>query len=78
MFASSSSKTATHLLYATDAQRKAAIGAADYPRLLEFTLLFVYNTLVLALGILMADIVMLRSAFGKARLIWVWQRESSA
>lgn len=52
---------------ATVAQKAAAITAADYPSaILESSLLFVYNTLTLALGILITGLVMLKGAFSKA------------
>jgi hypothetical protein len=51
---------------ATEAQRMAAITAADYPSaVLESSLLFVYNTLVLAVGILLTGFVMLKGTFSK-------------
>lgn len=51
---------------ANEAQRVAAITAADYPSaVLESSLLFVYNTLVLAVGILMTGLVMLKGTFSK-------------
>lgn len=51
---------------ASEAQRGALIAAAQYPALmLESGLLFVYNTLTLALGILIAGLVMLKGAFSK-------------
>lgn len=50
-----------------EAQRSAIIIAADYPSLvLESSLLFVYNTAVLAVGILMTGFVMLNGIFGKS------------
>ncbi len=49
-----------------DAQRAAVVGVANYPSaILESGLLFVYNTLVLAVGILMTGIVMLKGIFSK-------------
>ena len=49
-----------------DAQRAAAVGVAIYPSaILESGLLFVYNTLVLAVGILITGIVMLKGIFSK-------------
>lgn len=51
---------------ASEAQRAIVITAADYPYLvLESRLLFVYNTLVLAVGILMIGFVMMNGTFGK-------------
>jgi hypothetical protein len=55
--------------YATagsEAQRAAVIIAANYPSvMLESSLLFIYNSLVLALGIFMTGFVMLNGIFGK-------------
>jgi hypothetical protein len=52
---------------ASDAQRVAAITAAEYPTaVLESSLLFVYNTLVLAVGILLTGLVMLKGVFSKS------------
>jgi hypothetical protein len=45
----------------------AAITAADYPcAVLESSLLFVYNTLVLAIGILITGFVMRKGTFSKS------------
>jgi hypothetical protein len=50
----------------TETQRTAAIIAAEYPSaMLGSSLLFVYNTLVLGLGILMTGLVMVKGTFGK-------------
>lgn len=47
-----------------DAQIAAVIAAAQYPTLvLESNLLFIYNSLTLAMGILITSIVMLRGAY---------------
>lgn len=52
---------------ANDAQRLAVVTAADYPSaVLESGLLFVYNTLVLAVGILLTGFVMLKGNFSKS------------
>lgn len=52
---------------ASEAQRAAVITAAGYPSVvLESSLLFVYNTLVLAVGILMTGFVMLNGIFRKS------------
>lgn len=55
--------------YATavnDAQRAAVISAASYPcAVLESKLLFVYNSLTLAVGILLTGLVMLKGIFSK-------------
>jgi hypothetical protein len=52
---------------ANDAQRAAIVGVASYPAaVLESGLLFVYNTLVLAAGILITGFVMLKGIFGKS------------
>ena len=52
---------------ANDAQRAAVVGVANYPSaVLESGLLFVYNTLVLAVGILMTGFVMLKGIFSKS------------
>jgi hypothetical protein len=52
---------------ASDAQRAVSITAAGYPSaVLESSLLFVYNTLVLAVGILMTGFVMLNGVFRKS------------
>lgn len=52
---------------ANEAQRQAAIASAQYPcALLKSTLLFVYNTLVLAVGILITGLVMLKGMFGNS------------
>jgi hypothetical protein len=52
---------------ASEAQRAALITAAVYPSVvLESSLLFVYNTLVLAVGILMTGLVMLNGIFRKS------------
>lgn len=52
---------------ATEAQRAALVTAAEYPTVvLESGLLFVYNTLTLALGILVSGWVMLKGAFSRA------------
>jgi hypothetical protein len=49
------------------AQKAAAIAAADYPStILESTLLFVYNTLTLAVGILITGLVMRKAGFSKS------------
>ena len=59
-----SSKYATA---ANDAQRAAVVLAANYPSaVLESRLLFVYNTLTLAVGILMAGFIMLKGIFSKS------------
>jgi hypothetical protein len=51
----------------TDAQRAVVIAAATYPSaVLESSLLFVYNSLTLALGILMTGFVMLKGIFSKS------------
>jgi hypothetical protein len=56
--------------YATavnDAQRAAIVGIARYPAaVLESGLLFVYNTLVLAVGILITGFVMLKGIFSRS------------
>ena len=50
-----------------DAQRAVFVAAAIYPSaVLESSLLFVYNTLVLAVGILMTGLVMLKGIFSKS------------
>ena len=50
----------------SDAQRAALIAAAHYPAaLLESPLLFVYNSLTLAVGILLTGLVMRRGIFNK-------------
>ncbi len=50
-----------------DAQRAVFVAAAYYPStVLESSLLFVYNTLVLAVGILMTGLVMLKGIFSKS------------
>lgn len=50
-----------------DAQRAVIVTAATFPTaILESTLLFVYNTLTLSLGILMTGLVMLKASFGKS------------
>jgi hypothetical protein len=50
-----------------EAQRAAVIAAAEYPSVVvESNLLFVYNTLVLGVGILIAAFVMLKGAFSKS------------
>ena len=47
-------------------QRTTIITAATYPMLiLESSLLFIYNSLTLAIGILITGLVMIRSVFGK-------------
>jgi len=52
---------------ANDAQRAAVVPAANYPSaVLESRLLFVYNTLTLALGIFMTGFVMLKGIFSKS------------
>ncbi len=51
---------------ASQAQKAAAIAAAGYPfAVLQSSLLFVYNTLVLAVGILITGFIMLDGIFGK-------------
>jgi hypothetical protein len=51
---------------ATDEQRAAILPAASYPAaVLDSSLLFVYNTLTLAVGILLTGIVMRRGVFGR-------------
>lgn len=51
----------------SEAQKAAVITAAAYPCIvLESSLLFLYNTLVLAVGILMTGFVMLNGIFGKS------------
>ena len=51
----------------TEAQKAAVITAATYPSVvLRSGLLFVFNTLVLAVGILLIGIVMLKGGFGKS------------
>ncbi len=58
-----SSKCATA---ADDAERAAVVWAANYPSaVLHSSLLFVYNTLTLAVGILMTGFVMLKGIFSK-------------
>ena len=50
-----------------DSQRAAVVGVANYPAaVLESGLLFVYNTLVLAVGIFISGFVMLQGIFGKS------------
>jgi hypothetical protein len=50
-----------------ETQRAAIVAAATYPTLvLESTLLFVYNTLTLSIGILISGLVMLKGIFSKA------------
>ncbi|MDX1981253.1 MAG: hypothetical protein SFV51_13360 [Bryobacteraceae bacterium] len=50
-----------------EAQRAAVVTAANYPSaVLESGLLFVYNTLVLAVGILITGLVMLNGVFSKS------------
>ena len=52
---------------ASEAQRAAVVGVANYPSaVLDSGLLFVYNTLVLAVGILMTGYVMLNGIFNKS------------
>ena len=52
---------------ANDAQRAVVVAAAVYPStVLESNLLFVYNTLTLAVGILMTGLVMLKGIFSKS------------
>ena len=55
--------------YATasgEVQRAALVAVAQYPSMvLDSSLLFVYNTLTLSLGILIAGLVMLRGVFSK-------------
>ena len=52
---------------ANDAQRAVVVAAAIYPStVLESNLLFVYNTLTLAVGILMTGLVMLKGIFSKS------------
>ncbi len=51
---------------ANEAEKAAIVTAATYPALiLESTILFVYNTLSLSIGILMTGIVMLKGVFSK-------------
>ena len=51
---------------ANEGQRAAWVAAAQYPVLvLDSSLLFVYNTLTLALGLLIAGLVMLKGSFSK-------------
>jgi hypothetical protein len=51
---------------ASEVERAAIIATAQYPALvLDSSLLFVYNTLTLALGILIAGLVMLKGVFSK-------------
>lgn len=55
-----------YIAAATEAQRSAIAMAAEPPyAVLHSNLLFVYNTLTLAVGILLTGTVMLRSTFGK-------------
>jgi hypothetical protein len=50
-----------------DAQRAVVVTAATYPStVLESSLLFVYNTLTLSVGILMTGLVMLKGIFSKS------------
>ena len=50
----------------TDAQRAVFVTAAIYPSsVVDSNLLFVYNSLILAVGILMTGLVMLQGIFGK-------------
>jgi len=52
---------------ADDAHKAAIVTAAQYPSaILESGLLFVYNTLVLAIGILITGLVMLKGVFGRS------------
>ena len=52
---------------ASEAQRAAIVAAAAYPSVvLQSTLLFIYNSLVLAVGILITGFVMLDGNFGKS------------
>jgi len=52
---------------ASEAQRAAVVTAATYPIVvLESSLLFFYNTLILSVGILMTGVVMLNGIFGKS------------
>jgi len=52
---------------ANDAQRAAVVWAANYPSaVLQSSLLFVYNTLTLAVGILLTGFVMLKGIFSKS------------
>lgn len=54
-----------------DAGQAAVVAAATYPSaVLESGLLFVYNTLVLAVGILITGFVMLKGVFGRPTAIW--------
>jgi len=56
-----------YAMAANDAERAAIVRAANYPSaVLESRLLFVYNTLTLAAGILMTGFVMLRGIFSKS------------
>ncbi len=56
-----------YALAAGEAQRAAVIAAAEYPSVVvESNLLFIYNTLVLAVGILIAGFVMRKGAFSKS------------
>ena len=52
---------------ADETQREAILTAARYPAaILESSLLFVYNTMTLAVGILLTGIVMLKGVFSRA------------
>ncbi|HEX2696843.1 MAG TPA: hypothetical protein VHM28_03995, partial [Anaerolineales bacterium] len=52
---------------ASDAQKAAVVAAASYPAaILESNLLFVYNSLTLAIGVLITGLVMLKGVFSKA------------
>jgi hypothetical protein len=52
---------------ATEAQRASIVTAASYPSVvLQSSLLFVYNTLILAVGILISGFVMLNGIFRKS------------
>jgi hypothetical protein len=56
---------------ADDAQRAVFVAAAIYPAtVLESNLLFVYNSLTLAVGILMTSLVMLKGVFGRGIAYW--------
>ena len=52
---------------ASEAQRAAVVTAGTYPTVvLESSLLFFYNTLILSVGIVMTGAVMLNGIFGKS------------
>jgi hypothetical protein len=58
--------SADYAAASTDTQRAAFVAAAYYPStLLESNLLFVYNSLTLAVGILITGLVMLKGIFNK-------------